>query len=166
MMVTEEIFLSKRGLSDMCIPRVLAYHLCQINIPFIPGGKWEYRVNLRNFLVDSLTLFPLKPPFLLFLCRGWDRILSIDSVYCILKPTRDTLIAVAICVGIHISPDISLWHCDTVTPRHARRPRKTMHFWREEDLTQYDVLHIAPCEGDRVQSSLQRALCLPSILAS
>ena len=85
----------------------------------------ENRVNLRNFLVDSLTLFPLKPPFLLFLCRGWDRILSIASVYCILKPTRDTLIAVAICVGIHISPDISLWHCDTVTPRHARRPRKT-----------------------------------------
>ena len=160
MMVTEEIFFSKRGLSDMW-PYV---YPPRSRVPFVEVS--ENRVNLRNFLVDSLTLFPLKPPFLLFLCRGWDRILSIASVYCILKPTRDTLIAVAICVGIHISPDISLWHCDTVTPWHARRPRKTMHFWREEDLTQYDVLHIAPCEGDRVQSSLQRALCLPSILAS
>lgn len=77
----------------------------------------ENRVNLRNFLLDSLTLFPLKPPFSLFLCHGWDRILSIASVYCIL--TRDTLIAVVICVGIHISPDISLWHCDTATCAQA-----------------------------------------------
>ena len=65
------------------------------------------------------------------------------------------------CRDTHITRHI------TETPRHARAGlAKTMHFWREEDLTQYDVLHIAPCEGDRVQSSLQAALCLPSILAS
>ena len=36
----------------MCIPHVTAYDLCQINIP---GGKWNW-VNLRHFLLDSLTI--------------------------------------------------------------------------------------------------------------
>ena len=36
MIVTEEIYFNKRGFSDMCIPHVTAYDLCQINIP---GGK-------------------------------------------------------------------------------------------------------------------------------
>ena len=73
----------------------------------------ENRVNLRNFLVDSLTLFPLKPPFLLFLCRGWDRILSIASVYCI--PTRDTHRSSDMCRDTHITTrhiTVTLWHRD------------------------------------------------------
>ena len=64
MMVTEEIFFSKRGLSDMS-PYV---YPPRSRVPFVEVS--ENRVNLRNFLVDSLTLFPLQPPFLLFLCRG------------------------------------------------------------------------------------------------